>query len=67
VPVELWERVQDVIDGRFSNNIKRGRRDFAFSGLISCKKCGCAVVGEIKKGRYGQKFSTLLKMLGAGL
>ena len=37
VPVELWERVQDVIDGRFSNNTRRGRRDFAFSGLISCK------------------------------
>ena len=31
VPVELWERVQDVIDGRFSSNAKRGRRDFAFS------------------------------------
>jgi site-specific DNA recombinase len=52
VSVELWERVQDVIDGRFSNNAKRGRRDFAFSGLISCKRCGCAVVGEIKKQRY---------------
>jgi DNA invertase Pin-like site-specific DNA recombinase len=52
VPVELWERVQDVIDGRFSNNARRGRRHFAFSGLISCKQCGCAVVGEIKKQRY---------------
>jgi DNA invertase Pin-like site-specific DNA recombinase len=52
VPVELWERVQDVIDGRFSNNSRRGRRDFAFSGLISCKQCGCAVVGEMKKQRY---------------
>ena len=52
MPVELWERVQDVIDGRFSNNSRRGRRDFAFSGLISCKQCGCAVVGEMKKQRY---------------
>jgi site-specific DNA recombinase len=41
-----------VIDGRFANNARRGRRDFAFSGLISCKQCGCAVVGEIKKQRY---------------
>ena len=31
---------------------KRGRHDFAFSGLIACAKCGCAVVGEIKKQRY---------------
>jgi site-specific DNA recombinase len=52
VPVELWERVQAVIDGRLSNNTRRGRRDFAFSGLISCKQCSCAVVGEIKKQRY---------------
>ena len=26
--------------------------DFAFSGLIACHACGCAVVGEIKKERY---------------
>jgi site-specific DNA recombinase len=52
VPVELWERVQDVIDGRFSNNAKRGRRDFAFSGFISCKQCGCAVVGGDQEARF---------------
>ena len=52
VPVELWERVQDVLDGRFAKNAKRGRHDFAFSGLIACHACGCAVVGEIKKERY---------------
>jgi site-specific DNA recombinase len=28
------------------------KHDFAFSGLISCAKCGCSVVGEIKKQRY---------------
>jgi DNA invertase Pin-like site-specific DNA recombinase len=52
VPVELWERVQGVLDGRFVKKAKRGRHDFAFSGLIACAKCGCAVVGEIKKQRY---------------
>ena len=26
--------------------------DFAFSGLITCAKCGCSVVGEIKKQKY---------------
>ena len=50
VSVELWERVQGVLDGRFGK--KRGRHDFAFSGLIACARCGCAVVGEIKKQRY---------------
>ena len=28
------------------------KRDFAFSGLIECGACGCAIVGEIKKERY---------------
>ena len=52
VRVELWERVQGVLDGRFASKAKRGRHDFAFSGLIACQACGCAVVGEIKKQRY---------------
>jgi hypothetical protein len=52
VPVDLWERVQGVLNGRFAKKSKRGRNDFAFSGLITCGKCGCAVVGEIKKKRY---------------
>jgi site-specific DNA recombinase len=52
VPIELWERVQGVLDGRFAKKAKRGRHDFAFSGLIACRACGCAVVGEIKKERY---------------
>jgi site-specific DNA recombinase len=50
--VELWERVQSVLDGRFAKKAKRGRHDFPFSGLIACAQCGCAVVGEIKKQRY---------------
>jgi site-specific DNA recombinase len=51
--VDLWERVQDVMDGRFARKAKRGgKRDFAFSGLMTCAACGCAVVGEIKKERY---------------
>src|SRR5262245_18794457 len=52
IPVELWERVQCVLDGRFAKRAKRGKRDFAFSGLMACGQCGCAVVGEIKKQRY---------------
>src|SRR5215813_10198740 len=47
IPAELWERVQGVLDGRFARKAKRGRHHFAFSGLIACAQCGCAVVGEI--------------------
>ena len=52
VPVELWERVRDVLDGRFVKKAKRGRHKFAFSGLIACHACSCAVVGEMKKEHY---------------
>ena len=44
--------MQGVLDGRFAKKAKRGKHDFAFSGLIACAHCGCAVVGEIKKQRY---------------
>jgi site-specific DNA recombinase len=50
---ELWERVQAILEDR--NARKAGRKtknEFAFSGLISCGHCGCALVGELKKGRY---------------
>lgn len=52
VSAELWERVQDVLDGRNAGKPRRVKHNFAFSGLISCGRCGCAVVGEIKKQRY---------------
>src|SRR5215472_8605572 len=52
VSVELWERVQCVMDGRLAKNHRRMKHDFAFSGLIACAKCGCSVVGELKKQRY---------------
>lgn len=49
---ELWQRVQGVLDGRNARKTRRGKRDFAFSGLMNCGHCGCAMVGELKKGRY---------------
>jgi hypothetical protein len=52
VSVELWERVQGVMDGHHASKHRRMTHDFAFSGLIACAKCGCSVVGEIKKQKY---------------
>jgi site-specific DNA recombinase len=49
---DLWEQVQDVLDGRHARKNRRSKHDFAFSGLITCGHCGCALVGEIKKQRY---------------
>ena len=49
---ELWERAQSVLDGRYAHRSKRPKRDFAFAGLVRCGHCGCAMVAELKKGRY---------------
>jgi site-specific DNA recombinase len=47
---DLFESAQEIF-GR-SNRSKRTKRDFPFSGLLTCGLCGCAMTAEIKKGRY---------------
>lgn len=47
-----------VLDGRHAKRPKKRTHDFAFSGLITCGHCGCAMVGEIKKRRYVYYHST---------
>lgn len=52
---DLWLMAQDVMDGRVDARIPRtggSAYEFAFSGLVSCGHCGCALTAEIKKGRY---------------
>jgi hypothetical protein len=38
---------------RYAMKHRRSKHDFAFSGLITCAHCGCAMVGEIKKRTPG--------------
>ncbi|HWR34391.1 MAG TPA: recombinase family protein [Clostridia bacterium] len=52
ISAELWDKVQGVLDRRYSQRYRVVKNDLAFSGLIRCGHCGCALVGEIKKGRY---------------
>jgi site-specific DNA recombinase len=49
---DMWEQVQDVANGRNKRKPHVVRRDFAFSNLIRCGHCGCALVGELKKKQY---------------
>ena len=51
---QLWERVQDVLDGRNAKRPKRRRHQFTFSGLIQCGHCGCSMVGELQRGQLGR-------------
>jgi DNA invertase Pin-like site-specific DNA recombinase len=49
---ELWEKVQSILSGRGSRKTRKIKENFAFSGLLTCGHCGCALVGDIKKGKY---------------
>lgn len=49
---ELWDVVQETLDGRAAWNARADPHEFPFSGLIKCGHCGCAIVAEIKKARY---------------
>ena len=49
---ELWNEVQSVLNRKYSNRYRVIKHDLPFSGLIRCGHCGCAVIGEIKKGKY---------------
>ena len=49
---QLWHKVQSVRDGRYANRTRKPQHDFAFTGLIRCGHCGCAMVAELKKSRY---------------
>ena len=49
---ELWEQVQLILSGRGTKKTREVKERLAFSGLIRCGHCGCALVGELKKGRY---------------
>jgi site-specific DNA recombinase len=49
---ELWERVQDVLESRYTGKTRKSKKEFAFQGVIRCGHCGCAMVAEIKKGKY---------------
>jgi DNA invertase Pin-like site-specific DNA recombinase len=51
VSTELWERVQLIMGGRYTKS-HPVKHNFAFSGLVTCGHCGCALVAEIKKNRY---------------
>ena len=50
IPMELFEAVQAAF--RAHHRPKQQKHSFAFTGLIACDECGCAVTAEIKKGKY---------------
>ena len=49
---EVWDRVQEILDGRHAKKHRKVTHDFVYSGMVCCGHCGCSMVGEVKKGRY---------------
>ncbi len=49
---EVWQRVQDILDGRQQMRGAKRSHEFTYSGMVKCGHCGCSLVGEVKKNRY---------------
>ena len=49
---DVWERVQEILNGRHERKHRKVTHSFPFSGMVQCGHCGCSMVGELKKGRY---------------
>ena len=50
VSEELYLSCQNIMKNK--NGEKKNKHSFLFSGIAKCEKCGCNLVGEIKKGKY---------------
>lgn len=50
VSKELFDAVQEAFEAQ--NRPKQTKRRFAYTGLMVCGKCGCAITAEIKKNKY---------------
>ena len=49
VSKKLFDRVQEVLDGRGKGR-KKKRHTFAFSNFLTCGSCSCAITAEVQKG-----------------
>lgn len=47
---ELFDQVQTVIKN--FKKAKGHKRNLAYTGILTCGDCGCAITGQIKKERY---------------
>lgn len=48
----LFDKCQEVMDTKAKNRTGARKHDWMFQGVLFCGHCGCAMVGDIKKGKY---------------
>ncbi len=51
ISMDLYERTQEAF-GRDGKPLRRKSHTFAYTGLLTCAHCGCAVTAERKKSKY---------------
>lgn len=51
VSPELWQRVQDTIDGNRKLKGRRVKHDYLFARLVTCGHCGGLMTGQMQKGK----------------
>ena len=52
VDTDLWDKVQLLLDCTSALQKRTPTTGITYRGLIKCAHCGCAIVGEMKKGKY---------------
>jgi len=51
VSVDLYERAQAALR-KGNHPVQESKRSLAYTGLIKCAHCGCAITAGVHKGRY---------------
>jgi site-specific DNA recombinase len=49
---ELWDTVQEMLESKARKRTGHRKHNWALQSLVSCGHCGCALVAELKKGKY---------------
>ncbi len=65
---ELFDKVQDILDGKNKIHAKTeyGSIDFAMRGLFHCGECGCAITSELHTKKSGKQYIYLRCTHGRG-
>ena len=53
---ELFDKCQEIREGKNRKHSKFVSRDFIFKGLLACQNCGCSMTPELKTKKSGLTF-----------
>lgn len=53
---KTWGRVRARMNKRENNAVNKAKRDYLFTGLIECEKCGAKYVAYSRENKYGVRY-----------